>query len=187
MFPGDNMNDSIKLGVVTGALGVIAGFGMQSAVDPMIQVVGQGWMLGGLMGTALLSGFSIVSEKWRHYKEEADLNQKIENFQKSVSNSASIHRVDQMTPYIELVRAAATLFAESSNAKQESVVIRLQTLGVSLVDNMPTQKLRDSAVELVNRSMGYVRFKLDQTLYSDVSAKKAGNSIESLNSSPSIG
>lgn len=187
MLSGDSMNDSIKLGLVTGALGVIAGFGMQSAADPMIQVVGQGWMLGGVVGAALLSGFSIVSEKWRHYKEEAALNQKIETLQDSVNTSASIHEIDQMAPYLEIVRAAATLFAESSNAKQASVVSRLQTLGVSLVDNMPTQKLRESAVELVNRSMGYVRFKLDQTLYSDVSAKKAGNNIESLNSSPSIG
>lgn len=181
------MNDSLKIALSASALSILAGIGLQSAVDPMMQTIGAGWVIGGLAATALFSGLSVVAAKWNTYKEEADLNQKIENFQKSVSNSASIHRVDQMTPYIELVRAAATLFAESSNAKQESVVIRLQTLGVSLVDNMPTQKLRDSAVELVNRSMGYVRFKLDQTLYSDVSAKKAGNSIESLNSSPSIG
>ena len=58
------MQDGFKIGISAGVAGTAVGLALQNTQEPMLQSIGQGWILGGIAATALLGGIAVLSAKW---------------------------------------------------------------------------------------------------------------------------
>lgn len=183
------MQDGFKIAISAGLMGAVVGLGMQGMSDQMSQTIGQGWMLGGLAGSAVLGGIAAISEKWTHFKREREINQNIDELQKKVDNLSEVKDVVRtMTEFTRLAGVVHDNFDSSREKSRATVVLRLQILGLSIADKMPTPELADHAASSVYRTMGNVSFRLGQSLDQDKPVSKAGIDIDiTAPAAPSMG
>ena len=64
------MQDGMKIAIAAGAVQAAVGLALQTAQDPQWQTAGQGLMLSGVAGVAVVGGVSVLASKWQSYKKE---------------------------------------------------------------------------------------------------------------------
>ncbi len=163
------MQDGFKIGISAGVAGTAVGLALQNTQDPMLQTIGQGWILGGVASTALLGGIAALSAKWNQYKKECAVERTIEQLEKA--NETQPGQKMLATHFVEVALTTAELFEQARGIKKSAVTERLQLLGMNIADGMPHQDEQTRAHQLVHNAMNVVRMKLDQMSYGDFHAK----------------
>lgn len=174
------MHDAFKISLTAAVMGTVVGAGLQSAADPVLQTVGQGWMLGGVASTAILGGFAAASSAWKSYKEERNMNQRIEALE-TVHKSGAPVSFETMNEFIETARSAGRFFESARDSKKEAVFARVAALGAGLFPKSPAP---EAARDAVAATLTAVSFRLATPLPSMETKAPAEPAFSS--SSPSL-
>lgn len=136
------MHDGFKIGMSAGAVGAVVGLALQTAQDPMWQTVGQGWMLGGAAGVAVLGGICAVSSKWQGYKQEHDLALAMEKLERHVAWPHS----DNVSGHLHAVanQGIGTLMDASEN-KKTAFMGRMRDISVAWIGGQNTLESHSQA------------------------------------------
>ena len=157
------MQDGFKIGISAGVAGTAVGLALQNTQEPMLQSIGQGWILGGIAATALLGGIAVLSAKWNQYKQECKVLRSVEKLEKA--NEEQPAQKMLVAHFVEAALTAADVFEQAPDLKKSSMTERLQLLGMNIADNMPEKEQQVHAHQLANNAMNVVRMKLDQISY----------------------
>lgn len=184
------MQDGFKIGISAGIAGTAVGLALQNTQDPMLQTIGQGWILGGVAATALLGGIAALSAKWNQYKQECAVERSVEQLEKA--NETQPGQKTLVTHFVEVALTAAEQFEQARDSKKSAITERLQLLGMNIADGMPEQETQSRAHQLTNNAMNVVRMKLDQMSYGDFHVKAdPGKDViapsQAMHTSPSMG
>lgn len=163
------MQDGFKIGISAGVAGTAVGLALQNTQDPMLQTIGQGWLLGGVVSTALLGGIAALSAKWNQYKKECAVERTIEQLEKANEEQPGHNTL--VTHFVEVALTAAEQLEDARGITKSFVTERLQLLGMNIADGMPDQNEQTRAEQLVRNAMNVVRMTLDQMAYGDFHAK----------------
>lgn len=177
------MHTGTNIAMLAGALGAMAGMAMQGAGDPMVQTIGQGWMLAGVASTTLLGGMAALSAKWKSFKAERQMNQTIERLENAVTNGTQTDRTT-LNSFINLTRDSSNFFEDASQSKRTAVAERLQILGMAIVAKMPNMEQADLAANVVNLTMGDARFKMGVHIEAPLATRPT---MDFASSTPSLG
>lgn len=157
------MQDGFKIGISAGVAGTAVGLALQNTQEPMLQSIGQGWILGGIAATALLGGIAVLSAKWNQYKQECKVLRSVEKLEKA--NEEQPAQKMLVAHFVEAALTAAAVFEQAPDLKKSTITERLQLLGLNIADNMPEKEQQVHAHQLANNAMNVVRMKLDQMSY----------------------
>lgn len=154
------MHDALKISLTTALAGIAVGVGLQSAADPMLQTIGQGWMLGGVAATALVGGFAAASSAWKSYKQERSLNKQLESLE-AVQKSGAPVDAKTISTFLDTARKAGYMFEDARDAKKETVLNRIAALGSGLAQNAQSP---EHAQQAVHATLDAMSFRLGQAL-----------------------
>ena len=124
------MQDGMKIAIAAGAVQAAVGLALQTAQDPQWQTAGQGLMLSGVAGVAVVGGVSALASKWQSYKKEKDLDLSIEKLHRRVSFPHSDKVFDHL--HSVAVQGTTTLMNASEN-KKTAFMDRMQEISIALV------------------------------------------------------
>ena len=124
------MQDGVKIAIAAGAVQAVVGLALQTAQDPQWQTAGQGLMLSGVAGVAVVGGVSALASKWQSYKKEKALDLSIEKLHRRVSFPHSDKVFDHL--HSVAVQGTTTLMNASEN-KKTAFMDRMQEISIALV------------------------------------------------------
>ena len=124
------MQDGVKIAIAAGAVQAVVGLALQTAQDPQWQTAGQGLMLSGVAGVAIVGGVSALASKWQSYKKEKALDLSIEKLHRRVSFPHSDKVFDHL--HSVAVQGTTTLMNASEN-KKTAFMDRMQEISIALV------------------------------------------------------
>lgn len=152
------MHEGFKIGIATGAVGAVVGLALQTAQDPQWQTIGQGWMLGGVAGVAILGGVSALSSKWKSYKEEQALELSIEKLQRHVSFPHSDNVFDHLH---DVASQGVDTLMHASESKKTAFMTRMREISIALVGGQNTLERHEQVSATALLTLSHIAWELN--------------------------
>lgn len=153
-------NTTIALGALSGIVSIAAGMAMQSSPSPVLNTVGHVAVWGGLLNVGVAVGLAAVSTKWKTWRQEVHALADLGEMEMDIGQGLpSTHK--NVLDYAALAERCTQLFESAKPALAQEVVQRMDTLGSSLVHNMPTAD-KQAARAAVAYTMAGLRLGLGQ-------------------------